>query len=72
MKTLILKTKTNANGYIHLDLATDVTDAEVEVVVVVNELRGQTRPIGGLLDLVGKLQWRGDALAEQRRLRDEW
>lgn len=23
-------------------------------------------------DLAGKLQWRGDALAEQRRLRDEW
>ncbi|MFZ4477481.1 MAG: hypothetical protein ACOYPR_19965 [Saprospiraceae bacterium] len=23
-------------------------------------------------DLAGKLQWRGDAVAEQRRLRDEW
>lgn len=23
-------------------------------------------------DLVGKLQWKGDAVAEQRRLRDEW
>lgn len=23
-------------------------------------------------DFVGKLQWEGDALAEQRKLRDEW
>jgi len=23
-------------------------------------------------DLIGKLQWRGDAVAEQRRMRDEW
>ncbi len=23
-------------------------------------------------DLVGKLSWRGDALKEQRRIRDEW
>jgi hypothetical protein len=25
-----------------------------------------------LSDLTGRLQWRGDAVAEQRRLRDEW
>ena len=23
-------------------------------------------------DLIGRLQWRGDAVAEQRRLRNEW
>ena len=23
-------------------------------------------------DLVGKLQWKGDAVKEQRRIRDEW
>lgn len=23
-------------------------------------------------DLIGRLQWNGDALSEQRRLRDEW
>ena len=23
-------------------------------------------------DLIGRLQWSGDALTEQRRLRDEW
>ena len=23
-------------------------------------------------DLVGRLEWKGDAVAEQRRLRDEW
>ncbi|MCB0544071.1 MAG: hypothetical protein KDC61_00260 [Saprospiraceae bacterium] len=23
-------------------------------------------------DLAGKLQWKGDAVAEQRKLRDEW
>lgn len=32
----------------------------------------EEQPEYTLLDLSGKLAWKGDALAEQRRLRDEW
>lgn len=32
----------------------------------------QNKPRYDFSDLVGKLQWRGDAVTEQRRMRDEW
>jgi hypothetical protein len=31
-----------------------------------------TKPNYDFSDLAGKLEWKGDAVAEQRRLRDEW
>ncbi len=34
--------------------------------------RKLTNPKYDFSDLAGKLQWRGDAVAEQRRMRDEW
>ena len=33
---------------------------------------GSGKPIFDFSDLAGKLQWKGDAVEEQRRLRDEW
>ena len=30
------------------------------------------KPTFDFSDLAGKLQWKGDAVEEQRRLRDEW
>jgi len=38
-------------------------------VVPLQEVRKQTFDFS---DLAGKLTWAGDAVAEQRRLRDEW
>ena len=32
----------------------------------------EEKPKYDFSDLVGKLQWKGDAVMEQRRLRDEW
>lgn len=31
-----------------------------------------SKPNYDFSDLAGKLEWKGDAVAEQRRLRDEW
>lgn len=33
---------------------------------------GENRPRYDFSDLIGRLQWQGNALAEQQRLRDEW
>jgi hypothetical protein len=30
------------------------------------------KPLYDFSDLVGKLQWQGDAVSQQRRMRDEW
>lgn len=45
------------------------------VKVVSKPAKGTTnsqKPKYDFSDLAGKLQWRGDALTEQRRMRDEW
>ena len=39
------------------------------IVVPLQEVKKQKYDFS---DIVGKLQWKGDAVAEQRRLRDEW
>ena len=40
--------------------------------VIVVPLREVRKRQFDFSDLAGKLQWNGDAVAEQRRLRDEW
>lgn len=39
------------------------------IVVPLQEVKNQKYDFS---EFVGKLQWKGDAVAEQRRLRDEW
>ena len=39
------------------------------IVVPIQEVKKQKSDFS---DIVGKLQWKGDAVAEQRRLRNEW
>ena len=39
------------------------------IVVPLQEVKKQNYDFS---DIAGKLQWKGDAVAEQRRLRDEW
>ena len=72
MKTHMRKTKTDADGYIHLDVPTGVIEHEVEVVVVVNEVAERKASTKDFSDLIGKLKWQGNTVMEQRRLRDEW
>ena len=40
--------------------------------IVMIPIAEETKPRYDFSDLVGKLQWDGDAVKEQRRLRDEW
>ena len=39
------------------------------IVVPIQEVKKQKYDFS---DIAGKLQWKGDAVAEQRRLRNEW
>jgi len=72
MKTLSLTERTSSDGRLQLDIQTGVPGSLVEVVVVINEATSSGRRKYDLRDIVGKLHWKGDALSEQRRLRDEW
>ncbi len=70
------------NGVIHLPPSlTAIGDAHLRVILLLEEkppesfLPTPLQPNSAkfdFTDLQGRLQWRGDAVAEQRALRDEW
>lgn len=45
---------------------------KLEVIVLTVEESNETKKKYDFSDLYGKLDWKGDAVAEQRKLRDEW
>jgi hypothetical protein len=55
-----------------IDLPEDFKNRKVEVIVLPVEENDEPRKTYDFSDLVGKLEWKGDAVAEQRKLRDEW
>jgi hypothetical protein len=73
MEMLKISSRTNATGYLSLDLPTNIQDSNVEVVIVINPVRESPEEQKyDFSDLAGKLDWQGDALAVQKGLRDEW
>jgi hypothetical protein len=70
MTTLRTSGKIDASGLLHIEVPTQLAPGNVDVTVVIN-----ADPNGNgkqhFSGIVGKLNWRGDAVAEQRRLRDE-
>jgi len=57
---------------LHIQLPNDFNYDEVEVVIL---SRVAVKPVNhkfGFSDLAGQLEWQGNALCEQQRLRDEW
>lgn len=69
----VLKTKgeIGADGRLRVDVPVELPAGTIELVVVL----GGTPPSNGakynFSELAGRLQWKGDAVREQRNLRDE-
>lgn len=74
MEVLQLTTKIDESGCLSLSIPTQLADAEVDVVIVVNPVKSveKSKLKYDFSDLVGRLTWKGDAVAMQRNLRDEW
>lgn len=70
MTVLNLSAETDHEGVVRLAVPTPLKDQRVDVVVVVQPSSGSVRR--DFSDLAGRLQWKGDAVAVQRALRDEW
>jgi hypothetical protein len=76
-KTIQLPASIDDQGRLRIDIATGLPAGEVELNVTVRPT-GPTRepssqrPLPPWVDLIGRLRWQGDAVAHQRRLRDEW
>jgi len=72
MQVVKTKGQVGSDGRLRLDIPVGVPAGTVELVLVVNE---PAQPNGSKYDfagLVGRLEWQGDAVREQRKLRDEW
>ncbi|MFN6499717.1 MAG: hypothetical protein RMX65_022365 [Nostoc sp. DedQUE01] len=73
MEILKLTTKIDESGYLNLKIPTQLADGEVNIVVVVNPVSSEVKQQANydFSDLVGRLTWRGDAVAAQRNLRNK-
>lgn len=74
MEVRKLTTKIDKSGCLNLSIPTQLADAEVNVVIVLNPVTSVEKPQFkyDFSDLVGQLTWKGDPVAMQRNLRDEW
>ena len=72
--TVIRKIIDNSSNSITIDLPDEYVNRKIEVLILQIEENAELpqKPEYNFSDLVGKLQWSGDAVAEQRKLRDEW
>jgi hypothetical protein len=61
------------DGHLRLDLPTKLPAGNIELVMIVNVPAEKTRKGKyDFSDLSGKLSWKGDGLAHQKELRNEW
>jgi len=81
MITINLKQRTKKNGHLVLDVPTTLIEKDVDVIVVIREKdetlgeKNRGKKIKKKYDfsqLYGKLEWKGNALAEQKKIRSEW
>lgn len=74
MEVFQLTITVDALGNLHLDIPTQLAPGQVNIVVVLNPVASNKiqKSDYDFSDLAGKLLWKGDALAMQKMLRDEW
>lgn len=81
MITINLKQRTKKNGHLVLDVPTTLIEKNVDVILVIQEKeeasqeKNRGKKIKKKYDfsqLYGKLEWKGDALVEQKKIRSEW
>ena len=73
MQVFKLSRKIDPDGHLRLDLPTQLPEGNIELVVVINPVQEEPKVRKyDFSDLAGRLAWRGDAVAIQRSLRNEW
>ncbi len=72
MQVVKTKGEIGADGRLRLDVPVELPAGTVDLVVVVSRTSQSNGLKYDFSGVAGKLQWQGDALEEQRKLRDEW
>jgi hypothetical protein len=70
----VLKTQgeIGADGHLRVDVAVELPAGPIELVMVLGGIPPTNGARYNFSELAGRLQWKGDAVREQRILRDEW
>jgi hypothetical protein len=76
METLRMTAKPGKHGRVIINVPPRFRSRKLDLVVVLNEISNTAeKKTGGEYDfasLQGRLRWKGNALKEQKRLRNEW
>ncbi|MBD1846939.1 hypothetical protein H6F89_26735 [Cyanobacteria bacterium FACHB-63] len=72
MEVLKFTGTVDESGNLHLDIPTELSSGQVDVVVILNPSASVQKIAYDFSDLAGRLEWQGDAVLMQRTLRDEW
>jgi hypothetical protein len=67
----IRKIVEHADNPLTINLPEDFRNRKVKIIILPLEEKEGLKNKYDFSDLVGKLEWKGDAVAEQRKLRDE-
>lgn len=72
--TAIRKILKSSSNSVTIDLPEEFINKKIEVLIlpVEEDAEQASKPKYDFSEFFGKLKWNGDALAEQRKLRDEW
>jgi hypothetical protein len=62
----------DADGHLRLDLPTGLPTGDAEIAVTIAPKNGNTSGLYDFSQIAGRLKWAGDALLEQRGMRNEW
>lgn len=62
----------HATSPLAIELPEEYNNHKLEVIVLPLEEEGVPKKKYDFSRFFGKLEWKGDALSEQRKLRDEW
>ena len=71
MKTLHVNTRTDEDGHLRIDMPLAQSATDISLIVIMEDPPPEKRKYD-CSDLVGRLKWRGDAIKEQRILREQW
>jgi hypothetical protein len=69
---ITLNGRIEPDGRLRLDVPTHLPGGDAQIILTIKSNSPRSSAAPQLSDLAGKLQWRGDAVSQQRRLRDEW
>jgi hypothetical protein len=74
MQTIHLKIQgqIGSDGYLRLNVPTRLPAGEAEVALTISSTDAHQDNGYHFADLAGRLAWRGDAVSEQRGIRNEW